>query len=591
MLHPRNVLKGVICAMLVSVALLVAATFAAENVPPANRWIPKDAVIAVELTRPKAVLEMLTGEKTTAAITRLPLYKQLTSQPKFQEFVNIIRFMELSLGTDWRTAAAKLTGGGITFAILPEGDGAAVLIVEAQDAEMLEKLHGLLLNQARTEAGNAGQSERVASKEYDGVTAWTFNGGQEAHAIIDSRLVLSNKPEGLRAVLRLRSGGEGESLASNKAYRAARRAAGSKTIARAFVNLKPLMEIPDMAKLLDQERSNPLAALMFSGIVEAVRGSSWLSLGLNIDHQSLSLRISADGVAETTGDAAFALPGADGEGAPGNLRVPRRLAAMSLYRDLHEFYASKDELFPERTSGLIFFENMMGIFFSGRDLTSEVLAQTEPGIRLVVAEQEYDAEVGTPQVKLPGFAVVFKLREPEQFKMVVEEAWQKAVGLINFTRGQQAMPGLIIERPVQGNTTFTTAYFSSVDVEDKAKLDQRFNFRPSVAMPGEYLILSSTDGLARDIIDALESEKASEPIVGTNSAVEFDGVQIASILRENRGTLVLGDMVNKGKTREQSEAGIDLMITLVDLLKQLKLSIGTEEGLTRGLLELKLNLQ
>ena len=36
-------------------------------------------------------------------------------------------------------------------------------------------------------------------------------------------------------------------------------------------------------------------------------------------------------------------------------------------------------LFPERTSGLIFFENMMGIFFTGRDLTSEVLAETGAG--------------------------------------------------------------------------------------------------------------------------------------------------------------------------------------------------------------------
>ena len=41
---------------------------------------------------------------------------------------------------------------------------------------------------------------------------------------------------------------------------------------------------------------------------------------------------------------------------------------------MHKFYAAKDTLFPDRTSGLIFFENMMGIFFSGRDLTDEVLA-------------------------------------------------------------------------------------------------------------------------------------------------------------------------------------------------------------------------
>ena len=56
-----------------------------------------------------------------------------------------------------------------------------------------------------------------------------------------------------------------------------------------------------------------------------------------------------------------------------HLDVPRQIAGASVYRDLHGFYAAKDDLFPERTSALIFFENMMGIFFSGKDLTEEVL--------------------------------------------------------------------------------------------------------------------------------------------------------------------------------------------------------------------------
>ena len=89
-------------------------------------------------------------------------------------------------------------------------------------------------------------------------------------------------------------------------------------------------------------------------------------------------------------------------GALPNLAVPRRIAGLSLYRDLHAFYAAKDKLFPERTSGLIFFENMMGIFFTGRDLTDEVLAETRPEIRIVVAAQKYDPAIGTPQRSTAG---------------------------------------------------------------------------------------------------------------------------------------------------------------------------------------------
>ena len=92
----------------------------------------------------------------------------------------------------------------------------------------------------------------------------------------------------------------------------------------------------------------------------------------------LAIDVRVDGKVDTTsGPAAFAGPRDSKQGAWPNLAVPRRIAAVSLYRDLHAFYAAKDELFPERTSGLIFFENMMGIFFTGRDLTEEVLAETE----------------------------------------------------------------------------------------------------------------------------------------------------------------------------------------------------------------------
>jgi hypothetical protein len=272
-----------------------------------------------------------------------------------------------------------------------------------------------------------------------------------------------------------------------------------------------------------------------------------------------------------------------------NLSVPRRIAALSFYRDLHGFYAAKDELFPERTSGLIFFENMMGIFFTGRDLTEEVLAETGPEIRFVVAEQVYDPDVGTPAIQVPAFAAVFRMPNPDKFGPVMEEAWQKAVGLINFTRGQQALPGLIIDRPTHGDTKYTVAYFSASSDDEKSALDVRFNFRPAVAMPGEYLILSSTSALAGDLIDALENETA-RPNGVTHSLVELDGVQLASILEANRENLVRQNMVNEGNTRQQAEAQIGVILLALEQLAGIKLDVGAKDGVSRAELAIELNL-
>ena len=567
---------------------------AGQTVPAAVQWIPGDAVISLELTQPKTLLELLAGEKASSFLKALPAYQQQMSNPQFQQFLAVVGYMESELGTDWRTALAKLTGGGITLAICPEET--VILVVDAEDGQLLNRLHEMLLDMARSEAEKKGQSGSVASTKYGDVTAWTFD-GKEAHAIIGKRLVMSNRPEGLKAVLELRAETWGENLASKRNYRAAKRQlsrSGNNAVATLFADLELLMQVPNIAGLLKQQGENPLAALAFAGIVEGLRDSNYLALGLAIEDQTLICQASVDGkMVAKTSPASFALPKEAGEGALPNLVVPRRIAALTLYRDLHEFYAAKDELFPERTSGLIFFENMMGIFFSGRDLTNEVLAETEPEIRFVVAEQRFDPAIGTPVVKLPAFAMILRLRDEEQFDEVAEEAWQKAIGLVNFTRGQQAMPGLIIDRPTHGDTKLTVSYFSTTGIEDKTALDQRFNIRPTLAMPSNYLILSSTDGLARDLVDALsaEIEQTTKPLAQTHSLLEIEGVQLASILQANRQTLVRGDMVKKGSTQAESEAGIDILITVARLCEHLELSIGMDEGTTEAKLELELNLQ
>jgi len=583
--------RKLVFVLILTLASFISLTSAAgQTLPPAIKWIPQDAVIVLEVTRPKALLEVFCNDKATATITALPLYKQQAAKPKLQEFLNIISFIETTLGTDWRTGMSKLTGAGITLAVCPEDS--VVLIVDAEDEQMLERFHEFFVNVARSEAEKKGQYNIVKSKEYEGLTAWTFD-GKEAHTMIGKRFVFANKSEMLKNILQYRSKTKKASLAANPVYKAAQRTVRPNAIARVFVNLKPLMGIPQIAQIFNQQHENPLAALAFAGILEATRNSNWLALGLHIEDNTLVFRASVDSkTIAARSPAAFALPKKPGEGVFPNLSVPRRIAALSFYRDLHQFYSAKDELFPERTSGLIFFENMMGIFFSGRDLTDEVLAETEPEIRFVVAEQEYDPAIGTPQIKLPAFAAILRLQNPEKFKEVAEEAWQKALGLINFTRGQQAMQGLIIDRLVHEGTKFSMAYFSTSELDDKNNLDQRYNIRPALAMPGEYLILSSTDGLARDLIDTLnrEMQYKVKPIAETHSLVEIDTAQLTSILKANRDTMVRNDMVKKGSTQEEAEAGIDLLITLVKLIERAKLGLGTYEGLTQARLEIKLNL-
>ncbi|MGC8640799.1 MAG: hypothetical protein ACP5XB_13085, partial [Isosphaeraceae bacterium] len=273
------------------------------------------------------------------------------------------------------------------------------------------------------------------------------------------------------------------------------------------------------------------------------------------------------------------------------LCVPRQLAGISLYRDLHAFYAAKDQLFPERTSGLIFFENMMGIFFSGRDLNEEIFGETCPEVRLVAAAQQYDKALGAPRVRIPAFALVLHMKHADEFARVAEDAWQKAIGLTAITRGQQAEPGLIIDREDYHGVRFSFATNARGKNEDTTHLPSRFNFSPALAHVGDSFVLSSTVGLARDLIDALQkTAKTVQPLAGTHTLVSADGVQLGNVLKANREALIERNMIEKGHVRDQAEHEVDALTAIARLIGSATLTGQARDGLSRVELGVNLNL-
>jgi carbon monoxide dehydrogenase subunit G len=563
------------------------ATFA-EELPPPSRWIPRDAVVSLEINRPKEVLSLLLDSKLAEAVTNHPVYKQATAQPGFQQFRGVIQYLEGQLDTDWKTGLKKLTGGGATAAIT--SNGIVLVMIDAEDGKLLTKLMDMIVGFAKTEAENQGNPNRVKSADYRGATCWEFSDGR-AHAIVGNRFISANKAEGLKAVLDTRAGSEGDSLTALPAYQTAKKAAGEEATATAFVNLAMLKQHPAVQQAIGKN-TNPMGALLFAGLIDAVRQSNWLALALKVEDQTLTLETTLD--SKRTGKselAAFARSEKPGEGILPNLAVPRTIAGLSFYRDLHGFYAAKDKLFPERTSGLIFFENMMGIFFSGRDLTEEVLSQFRPEIRFVVAEQKYDPEVGIPQVQVPAFALILKVFRPNEAAELMEEAFQKAVGLVSFTSGQKGVPGLIVDRPTHADVRYTVAYSGRVRGEAKGPVGMRYNFRPALAKLGDYVVISSTDGLARDLIDALKKEVATPPKAQpeTNRLVEVDGAQVASILAANRSTLVRQNMTEKGSSQREAETNIGMLLAAVKLFGKATLTLGERDDKVQARLAVKLN--
>ncbi len=575
---------GCLLTGLATLGLTQAASSVGER-PALSAWIPEQASVCVEIYQPGPLLGPLLRASFADKVAALPAYDRRRDSKQIQDLAGIGRLLEGTAGTNWQGAIRKLSSEG--FALALGGDNRRLLILGGEDPGLLEQLHAFGRQLAIAEAGKQGQEGRVRSMDHAGVTGWTFD-GKEAHALVDQRFLSASDPEVLKMAIDLRTSGGG-GLAARADYQAARRAVGKDATGMVFLDLQRLREAPQFLSALDEQRQNPLVALLLAGLSAPLKSAPWVALGVYLETDELVLRAYAGGDRSQLAPAAFARASGPAGPSPTPLEVPRRIASLNLYRDLAGFYGAKDTLFPQRTSGLIFFENMMGIFFSGRNLTDEVLAQTQPWIQVVTARQEYDPSIGTPEPQWPAFAVVFELRNPNTFGEVVEEAWQKALGLINFTRGQKALPGLILDRVDHKGTSITVARYSAKEVPDRNHLDARFNVRPSLALAKGHAILSSTDQLARDLVDALAktpSPEAAAP-TGIHTSLRFSGSELAAILKSNRPSLVQANMLKESKPRTEAEITIDTLCILAGWADQLTVQVG--QGKRDELLETRLS--
>jgi hypothetical protein len=564
--------------------LFVASSIHGEDLPPMAQWIPADAPIMVEVSEPMALVSPLLNPEFGKSVTTA--LENGKANPKLQQFQAVVTVLEQQLGTDWRTGLRRLAGKRLSFCVGPSG--ATLLAADGEDEKLLSKLNDIIWQFASSGANQQDQPETADSRDYRGVKTWKI-GTNEVHALLGPRLVLGNRMSFLHKVLDLRAEAGEKTLASSALFKAARDAVGKEAVASVFLNLQTLRETPGLKKALEED-GNPVTALLLADTKAALRSASWLALGVYVSGEKLILRTYTDGAApESSKWTSFSTPPEAGGGLLPPLTVPGTIATLSLYRDLHSFYAAKNALFPERTSGLIFFENMMGIFFSGIDLTEGVLSEVRPDVRVVVAKQQYDPAIGTPATQVPAFAAVLRLKEPQHFGETVEEAWQKAIGLANFTRGQQALPGLIIDKASQDGIKYTISYYRPPADKSSGAVDTRYNFRPSLARPGDYVILSSTDALARDLIEVVKKAPSTPAKTSSaaNSLMEIEGPALSAILEANREQMVRKNMVDKGDSREKAESDIQVLLATLGHLDHATLTLRRDAGRPQAQLEIR----
>ena len=109
-------------------------------------------------------------------------------------------------------------------------------------------------------------------------------------------------------------------------------------------------------------------------------------------------------------------------------------------------------------------------------------------------------------------------------------------------------------------------------------------------MTGDYVIFSSTDGLAETLIDTLQHEPAGTGPKGAYTALEVEGPALRAILAKNREGMIRKNMVEKGNSHEPAENDVNGLLTMLDCLEHGWITLARDAGHPQATLELKLRL-
>ena len=205
----------------------------------------------------------------------------------------------------------------------------------------------------------------------------------------------------------------------------------------------------------------------------------------------------------------------------------------------------------------------------------DVLGALEPGVQIVVTENSYDEDY-IPDVKVPAFALVGRLKDAKRMQRKLKIAFQSVVGFVNINLGMNGQPQLDLETEKIGDTKVLAAsYFYEEGTEEGLLL---FNFTPTIAFRDSDLILASNRDLAIELAELTANQKP-EAAEDVNTKLNIKGETLHRILEANSESLIAQNMLEEGNDRKAASQQIELLLTAAKFLRGLDVNyrVGDQE--------------
>ena len=423
---------------------------------------------------------------------------------------------------------------------------------------------------------------RLANQNREGTVQQGEYRGQKAYAVgkqlflipFEDRVFVSTQKPMVKQMADYWLDSPKKNLSRRVAFMAARESRGDRTV-WSYAHLKTLRDSGWAPDLFAENTDNIAVELLMGGLLEATRNAETLTGGVNLqtDRIEVSFQTAWDERA-IPGPRAFFFGSPQEREKFKRLQLEGTLGEVHAFRDIGKLWLSKEDLFEEaHLAELSQADSTLSTLFSGLDFGEEVLGSTKPGFQILARNQDYTKlETPRPDIRIPEFAIVLRLKESDRIQRRLRIAYQSFIGFLNIQLAMEDNPQLELESETMGKNRIVSAtYFP--DEEDGYPGLIHYNFSPSIGFADDWFVISSTRKLARDLVAAASrGEVVRDP--GTNTSIRIAGKNLHGILGQNSEPLIAQNMLEEGNDRDEAKSQVELLLGVVDWIEQVSLELG-----------------
>lgn len=564
-MNPLKAHSGATSALLALLAtLFFSPPLSAQQTESAADYFPKTTAIYMHVKSPAELIDKIENHDVVNHVLEMKPVKQLLLSPQGAMAMAGKGLFEAEIGEPVLDALKTNTSNGIWFCADPATEG-VMIAFQSKDENKLKRFAGKSLKFISTMAKGKQPFKKM---DYRDAVAAKFDDFLIAR--YKSWFLICNKPELAKATVDAMIDGTKTNLSSQQWFKDALAERKSSDLWVA-IDLEGVRKIANDPKVFGGQTDNPGVELIFGGILDVLKNSPIALGNLNIN-QHINLDISAPFDADWAHESREYFFGKQLNGAaPKALSPKNMIASLTSYRDVGMWWLSKEELYPENViAQLAQADSQLSTIFSGMDFGEDVLGALEPGVQVVVAENTYD-EKYIPDLKLPAFALVGKIKDAQKLQRRLKIAFQSVIGFANINLGMNGQPQLEVETEKIGDAKISSAsYYYEEGTEEGLLL---FNFGPTMAFKGEHMVLSSKKELAVELAQMVGSDNETDD---ANTKLKIDGAMLHKILASNKESLIAQNMLEEGNERDEAESAIGILLTAVELFKDMDLTYVVE---------------